>query len=141
MGVLTPPQAKRQSTKRALTDNCCPCQNFLEFRDDVRLWILAVKGLCGDWVPPKPLNPKPYLGFALGLQVLDLVTHEIRRKPCGHFCKCRPMINKPPPLNRDYNRDPNIKALKRGGVIIPGLHYWFEPGFVLRRCGPRLPSN
>ena len=22
-------------------------------------------------------------------------------------------INKPPPLNRDYNRDPNIKALKR----------------------------
>ena len=25
----------------------------------------------------------------------------------------RPLNNKPPPLNRYYNRDPNIKALKR----------------------------
>ena len=33
---------------------------------------------------------------------------------------CRPLINKPPPINRDYNRDPNIKALKRGGVINHG---------------------
>ena len=30
------------------------------------------------------------------------------------------MINKPPPLNRDYNRDPNIKALKRRGFINHG---------------------
>ena len=30
------------------------------------------------------------------------------------------MINKPPPLNRDYDRDPNIKALKRRGLINHG---------------------
>ena len=27
------------------------------------------------------------------------------------------MINKPSPLHRDYNRDPNFKALERRGVI------------------------
>ena len=32
----------------------------------------------------------------------------------------KPVINKPPPLNRDYNRDPNIKALKRRGFINHG---------------------
>ena len=26
-----------------------------------------------------------------------------------------PWLIKPPPLNRDYNRDPNISALKEGG--------------------------
>ena len=31
------------------------------------------------------------------------------------------MINKPPPHNRDYNRDPNIKALKRRGFFNPQL--------------------
>ena len=30
------------------------------------------------------------------------------------------MINKPPPLNRDYNKDPNTKALKRRGFINHG---------------------
>ena len=30
------------------------------------------------------------------------------------------MINKPPPLNRDDNRNPNIKALKRRGFINHG---------------------
>ena len=30
------------------------------------------------------------------------------------------MINEPPPLNRDNNRDPNIKALKRRGFINHG---------------------
>ena len=30
------------------------------------------------------------------------------------------MINKTPPLNRDYNRDPNMKALKRRGFINHG---------------------
>ena len=30
------------------------------------------------------------------------------------------MINKPPPLNRDDNKDPNIKALKRRGFINHG---------------------
>ena len=33
---------------------------------------------------------------------------------------CRPMINKPPPLNRDQNRDPNMKALKRKGFMNQG---------------------
>ena len=32
----------------------------------------------------------------------------------------RPLVNKPPPLNRDYNRDPNIQALKRRGFINHG---------------------
>ena len=30
------------------------------------------------------------------------------------------MINKPPPLDRDYNRDPNTKALKRRGFMNHG---------------------
>ena len=30
------------------------------------------------------------------------------------------MINKPPPLSRDYNRDPNIKALTQKGFINHG---------------------
>ena len=30
------------------------------------------------------------------------------------------MINKPPPLKRDYSRDPYIKALKRRGFINHG---------------------
>ena len=29
-------------------------------------------------------------------------------------------MNKPPPLNRDYSRDPKIKALKRRGFINHG---------------------
>ena len=36
---------------------------------------------------------------------------------------CRPLINKPLPLTRDHNGDPNIKALKRRGFISQGLHY------------------
>ena len=32
----------------------------------------------------------------------------------------RPVISKPSPLNRDYNRDPNIKALKDRGFINHG---------------------
>ena len=31
----------------------------------------------------------------------------------------------PPPLSRDLNRHPTIKALKRGGVRIMGLHSAF----------------
>ena len=34
--------------------------------------------------------------------------------------KSRPLISKPPPLNREHNRDPNIKALKRRGFINHG---------------------
>ena len=36
-------------------------------------------------------------------------------------CYPRPLINKPPPPNRDYIRDPNIKALKRKGFINHGF--------------------
>ena len=50
---------------------------------------------------PKPKNPR---GSALG-QILF---------------PGRPLINKPPPLSRDYNRDPYIKALKRRGFIDHG---------------------
>ena len=39
-------------------------------------------------------------------------------------------IIKPPPLNRDYNRDPNLKALKSKGVI--------DHGFTLRVQGFRF---
>ena len=27
---------------------------------------------------------------------------------------CRPLMNKPQPLDRDHNRDPNIKAFRKG---------------------------
>ena len=30
--------------------------------------------------------------------------------------ECRPLIYKHPPQNRDYNRDPNIKTLRRRGL-------------------------
>ena len=32
------------------------------------------------------------------------------------------MINKPPPLNRNYSKDPNVKAPGRRGLLIRGLH-------------------
>ena len=30
----------------------------------------------------------------------------------------RPLINKPPPLNRDYTRDPHLRPLKGVGLLI-----------------------
>ena len=36
------------------------------------------------------------------------------------------MINKPPPLNRDYDRDPNVYALKRRGVLNHVSTLWVE---------------
>ena len=36
-------------------------------------------------------------------------------------CCPKPVINKPPPLSRDDNRDPNIKDLKRRGFINCGF--------------------
>ena len=33
----------------------------------------------------------------------------------------RPLVNEPPPLNSDYNRDPNIKALKKETIGIMGI--------------------
>ena len=40
----------------------------------------------------------------------------------------RPSMNKPPPLDREYNeynRNPNIQALKRRGFIIHGSSKYF----------------
>ena len=34
-----------------------------------------------------------------------------------------PQINEPPPLSRDYNRDPTVKALARNGSINHGPRY------------------
>ena len=47
------------------------------------------------------------------------------------------MINKPPPFNRDYNRDPNIKALKGRGFINHGSTLWQAAFMVVafRVCG------
>ena len=35
-------------------------------------------------------------------------------------------------LNRDYNRDPNIKVLKRKGSLIMGLHQILHAEHVVR---------
>ena len=40
---------------------------------------------------------------------------------------CRPLINKPPSLNRDYKRDPNIQALKKRGFIHHGSTLYPKP--------------
>ena len=32
----------------------------------------------------------------------------------------RPLVNEPPPPNRDYNRDPDLKTLDRRGFINRG---------------------
>ena len=34
--------------------------------------------------------------------------------------KCRPLINEPPPIEREDNRGPNTKALQRRKLIHPG---------------------
>ena len=49
--------------------------------------------------------------FTVDLQSVELLT-------VGD--QCRPMIHNPPPLNGDYNKDPNMKALKRRGFINHG---------------------
>ena len=38
----------------------------------------------------------------------------------GFRAYCRRVINKPPPLNRDSNRDPNTKARKRTEFVNTG---------------------
>ena len=38
----------------------------------------------------------------------------------GYFGICRLVMNKPSLLNKDYNRDPTIKALKKRGCINHG---------------------
>ena len=48
----------------------------------------------------------------------------------------RPVINKPSPLQRDYNGDPNMKALKRRGFLNHGsTSISLTPGNL--RHGPR----
>ena len=44
----------------------------------------------------------------------------LKSKVRGVLLQPRPVINKPPPLNKDYHRDPNIKALERKGFINHG---------------------
>ena len=39
-------------------------------------------------------------------------------------------MKKPPPLNRDYNRDPNSQALKRRGFINHGCALGFRGGLL-----------
>ena len=48
-----------------------------------------------------------------------------------------PMINKPPPLNRDYDKGPNIEALKRRGFINHGSTL---PKVWVRRPPDQSPS-
>ena len=46
---------------------------------------------------------------------------------CTRFAVyCRPMMNNPPPLNRDYKRDPNSKALRKKGFINHGSTLGFK---------------
>ena len=51
--------------------------------------------------------------FLLLVESLLLLLTLGRALLCLGLWECRPLINEPPPLNRDYNRGPNIKALKR----------------------------
>ena len=56
---------------------------------------------------------------------------------------CRPVIQKSPPLERDYNRGYSMKGLKGGGLLITGLHYkreWNEEDTLSLRRTP-LPCN
>ena len=50
----------------------------------------------------------------------------------------RPLINKPPSLNRDYSRDPNTKAVKRRGFTNHGST---SGGSVLEDYGVSLPAH
>ena len=52
------------------------------------------------------------------------------------------MIDKAPPLKRDYNRDPNIKALKWRGFMTHGLErFWMQMLEDLRDRSPkRIPQ-
>ena len=51
--------------------------------------------------------------FLLLIELLFLLLIVGKALLCLGLWECRPLINEPPPLNRDYNRGPNIKALKR----------------------------
>ena len=47
----------------------------------------------------------------------------------GWACQPRPLINKSTPLNRDYNRDHNIKSPKRSGSVNHGSTLCFSQTF------------
>ena len=40
------------------------------------------------------------------------------------------MVHKPNPLNKDYNRDPNLKALERKGLLDQGPQYSGALGYL-----------
>ena len=54
----------------------------------------------------------------------------------SHLLMYRPLINKPPLLNRDYNRDANIRALKMRGFVNRGSTVGKNPA-----CHSVLRSN
>ena len=64
--------------------------------------------------------PSPASGAFGAIGSFDPNPEIVKPKPSSFQTYCRPLINKPPPLNRDDNRDPDIKALKRSGVIDHG---------------------
>ena len=56
---------------------------------------------------------------------------------------CRPLINKPPPLNRDYKRDPKLlRPFKRRGFInhgsTLGIPLWADVMPALKSFGPEM---
>ena len=58
----------------------------------------------------------------------------------GNLSGTIPQINKSPPLNGDYNRDPNISALKRKGVV----NHWatvYPQAFLAANGPPDLPDR
>ena len=52
--------------------------------------------------------------------------------PLGQNHCPRPLNNKPPPLNRDYNRHPNIKTLRKEGFINDGSTLACLEGGIVR---------
>ena len=61
-----------------------------------------------------------------------LALHGERSQNYGGLC------NQPPPLNRDYNGDPNIKALNRSGPLLT-RHLWVTfVGSTTLRSSPFL---
>ena len=72
---------------------------------------------------------------------------ELARNPelAGGLGSTEPLINKPPLLDRDYNTDPNIKALKRRGFInhgsTLGLRYRVSGNGPLQLTSCNLPIS
>ena len=72
-----------------------------KWRSDPGLEVYKIEGLGfrDSNVDPSLINPLSSIGLGF---------------------RSRPLMNKPPPHNRDYSRDPHIKALKRKRFINHG---------------------